>query len=1090
MRVHILYRSAAVCLLCLQQTSVFSQSAGTNYRLTETMLDSLGSHKITTIDYYDGLGRPVLTTTDGLTTTGYFTCLMTEYDSLNRKHREWMPAEGGHAPYFLTPSQFRQHSSSTYSGDAYAYRETEYDAIGRPVAASPGGAAWHSARKAGHIKYITNKTGEVRRYTTTGISSAYFTDSGFYPAGTLTGEESEDEDGHSVQVFRDMLGNTVLERRDSGNDTYFVYYNGLPRFVLMPGYQSEQDASQYYRYDYDTMGRRIKRWLPGCAYERFWYDKRGRVSFYQDGRLRARNLYRFYLYDGLSRLVVQGVCTDGSKSDQASGEASFNASLPGIGGSGYTTGDGHSLANPQIETAFYYDNYSCLSSTAFISKCQSLGITSGIGNVTGLMTAKAVATTDGNMLLRVYHYDSKGQVTASYETYPPDMCIETQTEYMFTGQPQSKTVELRGVGFSHSSLLHYYHYYNSGLPKSEEIGVPNATGRIVWQDNYNSIGQVTGKWQDNGRYRTAYTYDVHGWLKSLSSKDNTDNSTVFSQSLFRAEGSGTKLYNGDIYSMNFSMKGMAGNWGYTFTYDGMDRMTKAYNMIIMGNHAQLRCESAAYNANSAIISLTRTGLNNSGYTDNIDQLTYDYDGNRLKKVTDAAYPLLYTGAFDFHDGAILNSEYAYDACGALTEDRNKGVAWVDYSDGGMPVRVQFHDGSVTEHVYTADGVKLKTVHRTAVQNHPTVDYGHTHTLHPDSTAYVDSTRYVGPYEIDRLWNAKYFFGGGYISLANTGTSAYRYFLTDYQDNVRVVADTQGNILQRVNYYPYGAPWNDDISTAGYQTHKYGGKELDLMHGLNLYDFGAREYDPALGLFTSMDPLCEKYYHISPYAYCAGNPVRYKDLFGDSIFVQSHQGTFYHYDMDNRTFLDANGMGYGKDEPFIDNVSNALNALSLKPTGFDLVHNLAVDKKGVLISPTSPIRIRKVSEKKGNVNGEQAYIEFGLTSGIIWDPNSSNMGGAPFISLAHELAHSWDRIQHGFVSERRWGKTGIIGDIYATHIENKIRAENGYPLRAFYGIYEGRLVDPIIDSSGRSLYYDSLENRSKRILKEGGYIYVR
>ena len=77
-------------------------------------------------------------------------------------------------------------------------------------------------------------------------------------------------------------------------------------------------------------------------------------------------------------------------------------------------------------------------------------------------------------------------------------------------------------------------------------------------------------------------------------------------------------------------------------------------------------------------------------------------------------------------------------------------------------------------------------------------------------------------------------------------------------------------------YPYGTPWNDNAATAGYQAHKYGCKELDLMHGLNLYDFGAREYDPALVLFTSMDPLCEKYYHISPYAYCAGNPVRYRD----------------------------------------------------------------------------------------------------------------------------------------------------------------------------------------------------------------------
>ena len=97
--------------------------------------------------------------------------------------------------------------------------------------------------------------------------------------------------------------------------------------------------------------------------------------------------------------------------------------------------------------------------------------------------------------------------------------------------------------------------------------------------------------------------------------------------------------------------------------------------------------------------------------------------------------------------------------------------------------------------------------------------------------------------------------------------------------------------------------------------------------------------------------------------------------------------------------------------------------SLNPTGFDLVHNLAISQECVLISPTSPERIRIVSERGGTANGEQAYVEFGLTSGIIWDPNSSNMGGAPFISLAHELAHSWDRIQHGFVSERRWRKQG-------------------------------------------------------------------
>jgi RHS repeat-associated protein len=62
----------------------------------------------------------------------------------------------------------------------------------------------------------------------------------------------------------------------------------------------------------------------------------------------------------------------------------------------------------------------------------------------------------------------------------------------------------------------------------------------------------------------------------------------------------------------------------------------------------------------------------------------------------------------------------------------------------------------------------------------------------------------------------------------------------------------------------------------FQPYKYNGKELDNMNGLNWYDYAARHYDPAVIRFTSMDPLAEKYYSISPYAYCANNPIKYKD----------------------------------------------------------------------------------------------------------------------------------------------------------------------------------------------------------------------
>lgn len=39
-----------------------------------------------------------------------------------------------------------------------------------------------------------------------------------------------------------------------------------------------------------------------------------------------------------------------------------------------------------------------------------------------------------------------------------------------------------------------------------------------------------------------------------------------------------------------------------------------------------------------------------------------------------------------------------------------------------------------------------------------------------------------------------------------------------------------------------------------QPNKYNGKELDLMHGLNTYDYGARQYDPITVTLNGMEPL--------------------------------------------------------------------------------------------------------------------------------------------------------------------------------------------------------------------------------------------
>ena len=84
-------------------------------------------------------------------------------------------------------------------------------------------------------------------------------------------------------------------------------------------------------------------------------------------------------------------------------------------------------------------------------------------------------------------------------------------------------------------------------------------------------------------------------------------------------------------------------------------------------------------------------------------------------------------------------------------------------------------------------------------------------------------------------------------------------------------------IQSVNTTDY---WGNVLyENSSLQRYKFNGKELDLVHGLRLYDYGARMYDQILGCWTSVDPMAEKYCHISPYVFCFDIPVRMVDRDG-------------------------------------------------------------------------------------------------------------------------------------------------------------------------------------------------------------------
>lgn len=93
--------------------------------------------------------------------------------------------------------------------------------------------------------------------------------------------------------------------------------------------------------------------------------------------------------------------------------------------------------------------------------------------------------------------------------------------------------------------------------------------------------------------------------------------------------------------------------------------------------------------------------------------------------------------------------------------------------------------------------------------------------------------------------------------------------------------------QRTQYYPSGLPWAEG-EDARLQNRKYNGKEWIEAHGYDEYDYGARGMYPAIARFTTVDPLAEKYYWISPYAYCLNNPVKYIDPDGMKVSLTGYE----------------------------------------------------------------------------------------------------------------------------------------------------------------------------------------------------------
>ena len=904
---------------------LYAQSKKQNYIKETVHLDTNGA-SIENVSYYDGLGNlsEIVSTASGTSDNVY---TFNTYDSKGRESKNFYPTPIGSGLDFKDYYSFVS-ASSNYYNDEYAFKQNYYDDADHIVREDVAGNNWHAHSAHNEFSYETNTLSDkVIRYDADPIAKSY------YPEGCLEKESAKDADGNEVVIFKDLDGNTILERRNQG-DTYYVYDKlGQLRYILSPQYQEKEDLAAYaYQYDYDECGNLVRKTLPGSQYTQYWYDKEGLLAYEQDALLRDKGLYRFYLYDRFDRVVLVGTTTScNTNIKNAKHDVSFSSQNGGIANSGYAfygnTSNFSKGSNVSLEKAYYYDSYGFLSGAfkddfAPISPSQK-------GGCNDLLAGSIIKTSNGQFLFTVNSYDPKGNLINTSTKGLKGYTSKVSNTYSLTNKLVTSDAEL-DVKYGELlkiSLTNEYSTRNNLLISKKLIlshgeGTESSSTLNYMYDATNRLSQIVRPEQYGN---VSYSYDVHGWPVKIESNS-------FKEELSYSDGVGTPCYNGNISSLKWSNSNYSEKRGYKFHYDRLNRLTEANygEGESLSNAGDNFKESVNYDLNGNITSLERHGKKQDGTYGVIDKLNVSLNGNQIVNISDAADKIVYEGALDFEPASDGISSCKYNDFGALISDTGRGITMIEYDNNKNPIRIQFSNGNVTKYIYSAEGTKLRTIYYTAMPNINVPD-GCTHELDASEIQTTDSLDFLmeGNLILKNGRINKYLFEGGYCEAYNqdmciakpappfswfedgsdseiseeeqkayeerreewskavealnaTDDFNFYYYNKDHLGNNREVIDFRGKICQVINYYPFGTPFSDQSTTlqADFQPYKYNGKEFDMMHGLNTYDYGARQYNPIVPTWDRIDPLCENFGYMSPYNYCLDNPVNTTDQDGE------------------------------------------------------------------------------------------------------------------------------------------------------------------------------------------------------------------
>lgn len=253
-------------------------------------------------------------------------------------------------------------------------------------------------------------------------------------------------------------------------------------------------------------------------------------------------------------------------------------------------------------------------------------------------------------------------------------------------------------------------------------------------------------------------------------------------------------------------------------------------------------------------------------------MTYDAFGNITNRSDVGNYTYGLPAANAGPASAVTKAgtaTYAYDQTGRITGN----AGWI-YTYGPLGTLASAtHAASGLAHSYVYDNtgrrladVRTQTTTTTDASGNPVTTTA-TRTTHYPTTTYTT---------IDSVPEVRVLLGSQHIATLRAGTPAYH--IRDYLGSSSLDTDATGTITSQSVHAPYGNVY----ASSGTATtpHRYTSQRLEA--DTPLYDYGARLYDPRIGVFLQPDPWPGDAllpYTLNAHSYVLNNPVMNVDPTG-------------------------------------------------------------------------------------------------------------------------------------------------------------------------------------------------------------------